>query len=445
MLYFSAPLGYNLAFCSAVTILFVLQGMPFVIKKSEGNYINFYTLFFFSFFFINFFYPTILYPVDPGYFSVFTIPFNHDCINKGTALAQLSASSLIFGASSIRELKKPKIKLIKKVYFIDHTAATIITMFVFILFIVTVGKDFLAGDFTAHSSLSLYVLELLRCCFILVPIIFFQGIEFQKHKNLFYLATVGYMLLFLTIGDRGPALNLIILIAGLFTFYVKRVSIKYLIPIAIAGVLFFELIGYGRVNDPYEEGNAITRGIANMDFQNYYNFTSSFVVNARNLYVGMEYVENHGINKGNTLFLPLLLSIIPFGQSAFEKIAGIEIQTSAYLFTVLGLGQNPSYGLGTNLVADVYISFGLIGCILFFYLIGRIVEYYRRKMTFKGDIFSNIVYFTLLSFSISYPRSELFSPLRYIIWTTIIYHLLELFGLIKTRHFIQSGQNEFQR
>jgi hypothetical protein len=91
LLYLFAPSVYNHAFCGLITILFLIQTIPFVIKKSKGNFINFYSLFFLSFFFTNFFYPAVLYPINPKFFSVFSYPFNQAYINGGTALAQLSA------------------------------------------------------------------------------------------------------------------------------------------------------------------------------------------------------------------------------------------------------------------------------------------------------------------------------------------------------------------
>src|SRR5690554_2195042 len=102
LLFLFAPLKYSLLFCNTVTILFLVQIVPFLIKKSQGNYVNFHSIFFFSFFFTNFFYPTILYPIDREFFTVFTLPFDDKYINKGTALAQLAISSYIVGAWNIK-------------------------------------------------------------------------------------------------------------------------------------------------------------------------------------------------------------------------------------------------------------------------------------------------------------------------------------------------------
>jgi oligosaccharide repeat unit polymerase len=434
LLYLFAPSVYNHAFCGLITILFLIQTIPFVIKKSKGNFINFYSLFFLSFFFTNFFYPAVLYPINPKFFSVFSYPFNQAYINGGTALAQLSASSFILGASLIKFRTTSKKIFKDQNYFIGHFKATILTIFLFILFLATVGRDFLSGNFNAQSVLSVYILQLLTCSFILSPILFFKSFQFQKKKMLFYLTALAYLLVFLSIGDRGPALSLLLLIIGLYTFYIRKISLKYLLIFGLIGAFTMHLIGLGRTAQTGAEGNVITRGIertqSDEQFQSYLSVTQSFVVNTRNLYVGLEYVDKNGINWGTTSLLTAFLSSIPFAQSAVENLTGYDIQTSADFFTKLAFGKNPSYGLGTNLVADVYLSFGLFGSVFLFILFGWFVEFSRQKALSNRSVYHSIVYFTLLSYSIYYPRTGLFMPLKFILWTMLIYYLLKQLKII---------------
>lgn len=435
LLYLFAPAKYNLLFCNAVTILFLVQTIPFIIKRSQGNYVNFHTIFFLSFFLTNFFYPTVLYPIDPDFFSVFTLPFDNNYINKGTALAQLAASSFMLGSSSVKFNSITDIILNKKTY-ISHKYATYTTVFLFGLFLITVGRNFLAGDFTGHSTISLYILQLLTCSFILATIIFFKYFDFQKKKKIFFTLVIAYIFLFLSIGDRGPALDLLILIVGLYTFYVKKIGLKYLIILGISGIIGMHLIGLGRTTDiSSAEGNILSRGIerthSEQQFQSYFAVTQSFVVNTRNLYVGLEYVDKEGVNWGKT-YIPSILGVIPFAQFAVKDLIGIEYEGSAGFFTTLAFGKHRPYGLGTNLVADVFLTFGLFGVIILFLLFGRTVELFRRKTLNKNDIYSNIVYFTLLSYSVYFPRTELFMPLKFILWTILIYYFLKQFKVLKS-------------
>ena len=66
--YFVAPQIYNSVFIQFITLGFLIQAIYFIFKKSNGNYVNFYSIFYFSYFFVNFFYALILYPIDPDFF-----------------------------------------------------------------------------------------------------------------------------------------------------------------------------------------------------------------------------------------------------------------------------------------------------------------------------------------------------------------------------------------
>jgi oligosaccharide repeat unit polymerase len=438
LLFLFAPTKYSLLFCNAATILFLIQVVPFLIKKSQGNYVNFYTIFYFSYFFVNFFYPTVLYPIDPEFFSVFTFFFNADYINKGTALALLASSSFILGVHFIKVSKNSYSRQIdSNTFYFDHKVTTLTSIVLFLLFVITVGRSFLAGDFTAHSTISLYILQLLQCSFILSSIIFFKYHRFQKFKKLFYYTALAYILIFLSIGDRGPGMFLILISIGLYNFYVKNIKLKYLVPVAVSGVLIMHFIGLGRTTDYLSaEGNIIRRGLEKSEsesiIESVYNATESFVVNTRNLYVGIEYVDNYGHNWGETMYISFL-AVIPFGQTFFSSITGVTPKGSASFFTELVFGKDPPYGLGTNLVADVYISFGLLGVVLLFIIFGFFVELFRYKTISNRSFFSVLIYFGLLYFSVSFPRNGLFMPLKFIIWTYVIYYLLLKLKLLKPK------------
>ncbi|QGY46570.1 O-antigen polysaccharide polymerase Wzy [Maribellus comscasis] len=440
ILFFGAPDKYNYPFNSIVTIVFLLQSIPFIINRSKKNYVNFYTLFFTSFFFVNFFYPTVLYPIDPKFFTVFSLPFDSTYINKGTALSQLLTSSFILGASSIKNVNNRLEHNNLNKFLLSHYSVTRFTIFLFFLFVATVGREFLAGNFKEHSSLSVYILQLLTCSFILSSILFFRNLDLLKSKRM-YIITVGiYVILFLSIGDRGPALNLLLLIVGLYSIHVKTISAKYLIILGISGLTLMHLVGLGRTSNVDEiNGNIISRGIERTQnesqFQSIYSLTQSFVVNNRNLYVGMEYVDKNGINWGSTSILTATISVVPFAQSAIEKLTGYELQTSSDFLTTLTFGKQRSYGLGSNLVVDVYLSFGSVGAVLLFLLFGRFIESIRKKvLQDTTNIYFSIIYFTLLSYSIYYPRTGLFMPMKYIIWTLIIYYMFRQFEKQKIKH-----------
>jgi len=379
--------------------------------------------------FINFFYPCFLYPIDPEYFSVFKIAFNADYINKGTALALLSGSCLMFGASIPARLYRRNNYYSEDSEHIDHFLFSLCTAIVFLSFIITAGREFLAGGFTSRSPLSDYILQVLTCCISLTAIIFFRSYTRQKAKGLFVVVAFSYIVLFLKVGDRGPALSLLLVVFSLYAAYVRRLHVLVLLALAILGGFLMHLIGLGRstvlLND---SENVITRGLNSLDDDKniYMALTESLVCNVRNLYVGLEYVEDYGVNFGRTSIFPATLSVFPFTQSLYESVTGDDLETSGQFFTRLAFGDNPSYGLGTNLVSDVYISFGVFGNALLFFFLGRLVEVFRNRGIKGNFLIPSIIYFMLLSNAVYWSRSGFFTTMKLLVWTLIIYFGISL-------------------
>ena len=433
LFYLFAPVQYSFSYILLVSSLFLFQTIFFGIRKSEKTYINFYNLFFVSYFFINFFYPLVLYPIDPEYFSIFSKKFNHSVINEATALAQLSSSALILGATAIN--KKIEKKENKSPYYFSHLPVTILATLLFLLFIATVGGEFLSGNFTGQSAISLYILPLVICSYTLATIIFFRDYDYQKNKFFFFFSIMMYIGLFLSVGDRGPALSIILIIFALYSQYVEKLKIIYVFPLAILGVFLMRLIGEGRTSSvTHDNQNIISRGIESLSFSmdGYYEMTLDFVINSWTLYVGVEYVTYNGVNWGQT-FLKPVLGVVPFLQGLVESTNVIKLTSPAEIFTQIGLGDNATWGLGTNLISSIYISFGAFGCVFLFFILGFIVEKNRIKIYENSLISPSIIYFTLLSFSIYYPRTDLMMPLKFILWTYVIYVLLRNFKILSAK------------
>ncbi|MEX0597723.1 MAG: hypothetical protein WD512_14625, partial [Candidatus Paceibacterota bacterium] len=280
---------------------------------------------------------------------------------------QVSTSSLVMG---VMYVKKNSLNISFKIYKYNSSNILSILLFtVLFLYIFTVGEEFLSGNFIGQSAISNYVHLILKSLLILISILIFNGCNQYKYNYLYWGTAVVYIFIFLSIGDRGPALILILLIIGLFSAYVREIPLKYLIIGLIFGIVLFDVIGHGRVDYTNPDQNIISRGLSNVETDNYLEFTRSFVINNRNLYVGLEYVENNGLNWGETSFLPSLIGVVPFGQSTYENLSGENLQSSSIFFTELTFGKNPPYGLGTNLIAVIYISFGIICSILGFFFL----------------------------------------------------------------------------
>ena len=77
--------------------------------------------------------------------------------------------------------------------------------------------------------------------------------------------------------------------------------------------------------------------------------------------------------------------------------------------------DSPTLGLGTNIIADLYISFGIVGVCIFMYFLGYIVRksYLLAKL---GSIYYMLLYTVLFSLSVYMVRSEFFYGLNIWLW-----------------------------
>ena len=92
----------------------------------------------------------------------------------------------------------------------------------------------------------------------------------------------------------------------------------------------------------------------------------------------------------------LFFKIIPGFTSFWENyIVGHHIDGSNEIFTSIYFSGDKIWGLGSNIIADVYISFGFIGTCLVFFVFGRFVKY----LEIKTFIIQSSPYILALSFS----------------------------------------------
>ena len=105
LLYLIAPDKYSYPICLLLLIIFLISSFCGLKKVSHNNIFNFHILFFISFFFVNLVYPVFIYPFDKFYFPIFNIKFDHELINKSTALAVFGICSYNIGLFKMANTK----------------------------------------------------------------------------------------------------------------------------------------------------------------------------------------------------------------------------------------------------------------------------------------------------------------------------------------------------
>ena len=232
--YIAAPDTYSFMFCVYELILYVVSCFIFY-KKMEfpTGLVNFHFFFLFSFFFVNFVYPVFLYPIDAEYFFMFSFNFDENNISKGTALAQLAIASYMFGVNLYY-------KNDENTYKFDFSRITPpLATFLNLLFLLTTFMYVYSAISTADSEIVINY----RIVFLYIGILSLKLLlkaeiykdEFVDNKWFFLrkywseiISIVIVVLFSLWFGDRGPVLQIGLIMLYIFTVYVKNYRLKRL-------------------------------------------------------------------------------------------------------------------------------------------------------------------------------------------------------------------------
>lgn len=419
VLYFLAPNNYDFFYCCILLILFGFSAYR-AIKGSvvEHNYVNFTFFFTISFFFVNFFYPVFIFPFDKYYFLVFSrFKFNEDVITKATSLALVGYTSFVFGIKSILSQKRSKNYqrpyINEQVILNNSFKIYLIFSWAFTGIIFLIAKD----GIVARSSDAFFNIEpsllVINQCFINLLII----CTFYLRKSFLNLSIVFiYIFIFIFVGDRGPAVQTsLVLLISYNIFYQKISRLKLFLSVLI-GFVSLTIISSIRG----KEGN--TNNLSSVQYNNYYDFAMDLIVNNRNLYAGYDYVDKYGLNYG-TSSLPYIFAPIPKLPSLITTTFFDSTPQELSTGTILTNDVNATWGLGTNLIIDIYMQFDIIGVISLMFGLGYFVT--KLDLNVKNKLFSTICYIFIFSFSVYMTRSSLFDSVRYISWAAVIY-----FGII---------------
>lgn len=415
IVYYCAPMSYSYEYTLVCLTLFIISSVVVLKRNCRDTIIRFEFFFLISFFFTYYVYSLVYYPENP-YFSLFTLTFNESYITKGLALATVGCCFFNF---AIYEKRKNNLR-IDTLYNKRQQKPRTLLILLFFVFLPYLLSLALQREYTTAFEDS-YVNVVLQ--YVIYYYIYVSFYNISKFPNivalikefgvlpLILLST--YVLLFLIIGSRTIPMRIILFTLIIYNIYYRKISKKIVLPIGIMAMFFMAFIGVNRT------GYAIGTGSA-------WDFAVELVINNRSLYVLMEYYDQFGATMGRTLLMNIL-SMIPFAQSVFLKIFGWSENdiSSASMITHLYYKDVADYekmiGLGTNIIGDIYVSFGFVGVVVLMYFFGRFLKrLYNRSYDNKNYV---LIYSIIFMDAIYMTRSSLLVSLRAIIWVLAIMYI----------------------
>lgn len=423
-LFVFSPRHYVYDFNLFCMLQYLLSTFLFFRAKKKKNYFDFDTIFLFAFFFVMFFYPVFIYPNDPTKYFAFQYEFNENVISRSTALSLLGIQSYFLGSISYRKSLNENKKSVDVKSDTNIILLSIISVLTFILYILSGGYAKLKGEYSGEEAEASGAAAYL---YVFFPVFLLCAISFQfnkllalnnknlKLKNINKILIICFSLIFIMLimaGSRTIPLQLLLLCGGVYTLFYKQIGFFKFFPLVVAGVLAMFAVNVMR-------GGA--EGINDLA-----DIVMDLIICNRNTYLSVDYVDIHGVTYGKSMLSPVLASI-PFLQNIVFSIFSINPSDagSAVFFTKLTLGENSSLGLGTNIIADLYLAFGIYGVIFFMFLLGRGIS----KFIFQSStsIYALIIYSVMMSYSVFIVRAEFFYFSRYLLWSVFTCFFIKLY------------------
>lgn len=444
LMFILSPDGWSESFVNTVIfmtiLLFINQVLIGKYIKKEKGIIQLELVFFMMFFF------TILWIWFAGFVGIAEIgrlPQGYDeVVNYSVSLSFLALSTFLFAFNlHHKQVKGPKqdaLKINNKNWvkvgnIIFYSGFLMVFLYVFIF-----GTASFIGEYIGHEgNLLTRSLYLLQSIFVKVGIIICLVTQADKKRRIprnkhHIVAFIFILLMYVFTGDRS---ELIFTLATAVFAY--SVSFKHIpLSIVLVGVLLLGMLSSAvRVFREFDERTlgslvelilnpsedvSVEGGVANIA-------SSGLLLLAATNAVPEKFDYFNG-----KLKVMEALGVIPFGRFFFGDFAGAshyqkkDYNTSFWL-TWLVIGPQATWGVGTNIVADLYIDFGPLGVFLGMYFLGFLGGYFKTRFHVSNSLVFIFMYCYFAGFMTILPRYGILSIIRGLLWPFLLIKLSEYF------------------
>jgi oligosaccharide repeat unit polymerase len=225
-------------------------------------------------------------------------------------------------------------------------------------------------------------------------------------------------------GDRNSFMLIaIVAIGGLVTFRFRagRWVLVVLCTVAIALYNAIEAFRSGKIGsvlDFFLGGWGVTAAS--------YGGDTSFNISTVGVRAALASVPEH-IDYGYGLYKLIGIGgVIPFIRGLIVPPDIPYIQSSDVLNDIL-LGTWARWGVGSNVIVDIYVDFGVLAVPVLLFLLGLFVAYVQRAAVQLPDSpWRAVFYLMTLALIAEIPRYSLDSPLRPLVWTALLFWVVSL-------------------
>jgi len=417
VLYIIRPHEVSMVFTYFCFANFLLSIYFYYRLKAKKNFLDFDTIFILLYAVIGFAYSVFIYNENEPFLIAFSLSFDTNFIPTGSILFVIGIQAYFWGSIAVKE-KMMRVEPMDGTTLkpVNNTVLSAIVILLSFGFVLSGGVQYyrsiyLYNNTASETGLILQLMSLLLSFSVTAIATEFYNKLIDKSYRLNPVLVVAIsiiIILMLYAGNRTLASQLALPILGLYTMYFKDIGKLKIFIFAILATLGMWMIQFSRVGaqvESVENGAELIRDLT---------------IPTRSTYSCMEYIEQNGYTYGKNM-LGGIIGAVPSLERLLVQLFGLDSRSigSAEVLTDFTLGPDPFVGLGTNVIADLFLSFGLPGVLFFMFLLGYFVNlnHYRAKMK---HYYSIIIYASMMSFSVFLVRSTYTHPFRLIVWSLLI-------------------------
>ena len=268
--------------------------------------------------------------------------------------------------------------------------------------------------------------------------------KFLKSLSLPIIIVVSlYLLSVLISGDRGPLIYFSLYVLGCYLFVTKaRVNLLYIAGGVVTGAFLITLLSVVRskANDGADFFAKVEYALAREGYRDYSVSpqTAELAYSINTLHTSVKFVpERDDFFYGEFQF-KMLISTIPLLPTIVDELINSreysDYGTSSEYFTRQIHGDHPDYGMGSSILADLYLDFGIVGIIMGMFAFGYFLRYSELMMygDYKPSPFVIILILVYFSQALYINRSMILFELSTVVKVLILFKINYLFNKAKT-------------
>lgn len=334
--------------------------------------------------------------------------YNPKVVCKAMALSSMALTFFLLGYSFSKNKEARLNNYYKKAsvhYEIPRqrlSGLILLTVLLILIYVIFVPKEYLSNgygnavDAGPVVAITGYLIAFFIALFVSYSLRNYNN-KNEKWIEMFKLPLIllsVYALLILVTGRRTEVVRLAFVAMCSYVFISGRNAyIKRIIFLSAIGMLVLSVLGIYR---SLQEGSVVDGYNQMKNILSVMPPTKELSTSVNTLHVAMTYYPDKQPFDMGASFLPSFLKIIPGLTGFFQLFSGLQMKGSDLIISELFFeGGQIEWGLGSSIIADIYISFGVLGVLLVFYVLGRFIRWLEVGTFCK----SASPYFLALSFS----------------------------------------------